>query len=209
MLLEGNRVPNFHLQDELLCHLGHLCVPSSKCAKMIWEAHYSRVTGHFGVKKTVEVPQKYLYWPNLRQDVGKYIRSYTVCAITKRPSRSNASILRCLTLVDLGNPSPWVICRAFLLLSMETIVFFWSSIDSQRWPLWRPTRRISQQKPLLNSSLNKCGYNLGSHSLSSHIRTVGSSVYFGPSSGQCWTPSSPSPHLSIPKMMARQRSSTR
>ena len=31
-------------------------VPSvldSECAKMIWEAHYSRVTGHFGVEKTV------------------------------------------------------------------------------------------------------------------------------------------------------------
>jgi hypothetical protein len=27
MLLEGNRVPNFHLQDALLCHLGHICVP--------------------------------------------------------------------------------------------------------------------------------------------------------------------------------------
>ena len=44
-LLEGNQVPNFHLQDALLCHMGHLGVPSSECAKMIWEAHYSWVTG--------------------------------------------------------------------------------------------------------------------------------------------------------------------
>ena len=36
MLLEGNQVPNFHLQDALLCHMGHLCVPSSECAMMIW-----------------------------------------------------------------------------------------------------------------------------------------------------------------------------
>ena len=64
-LLEGKQVPNFHLQDALLCHLGHLCVPSSKRAKMIWEAHYSRVAGHFGVEKTVAVLQKYFYWPNL------------------------------------------------------------------------------------------------------------------------------------------------
>jgi hypothetical protein len=82
-LLEGNRVPNFHLQDALLCHLGHLCVPSRERAKMIWEAHYSRVIGNFRVKKTVAVMQKYFYWPNLRQDVGKYIRSYTACAIPK------------------------------------------------------------------------------------------------------------------------------
>ena len=29
------------------------------------------------------VLQKYFYWPNLRQDVGKYIRSCTACAIAK------------------------------------------------------------------------------------------------------------------------------
>ena len=58
-------VPDFHLQDGLLCHLGHLCVPSSERAKLIWEAHYSRVAGHFGTEKTVAVLQKYFYWPKL------------------------------------------------------------------------------------------------------------------------------------------------
>jgi hypothetical protein len=65
-LLEGKKVPNFHLQDALLCKLGYLCVPSSERARMIWEAHYSRVAGHFGVEKTMAVLQKYFYWPNLR-----------------------------------------------------------------------------------------------------------------------------------------------
>jgi hypothetical protein len=50
---------------------------------MILEAHYSRVTGHFRVEKIMAVLQKYLYWPNLRQDVGKYIKSCTACAIAK------------------------------------------------------------------------------------------------------------------------------
>ena len=50
---------------------------------MIWEAHYSRVVGHFGVEKTMAVLQKYLYCPNLRQDVGKYIRSCTAYVIAK------------------------------------------------------------------------------------------------------------------------------
>jgi hypothetical protein len=83
MLLEGNRVPNFHLQDALLCNLGQLCVPSSERAKMIWEVHYSRVAGHFKVKKTMPVLQKYFYCPNLRQDIRKYIRSCTACVISK------------------------------------------------------------------------------------------------------------------------------
>ena len=83
MLLEGNQVPKFHLQDVLLCHMGHLCVPSSERAKMISKAHYSRVTGNFRVKKIVVVLLKYFYWLNLRQDVGKYIRSCISRAISK------------------------------------------------------------------------------------------------------------------------------
>ena len=54
-------VNNFHLQDGLLCHLGHICVPSSEQATLIWEAHYSRVAGNFGVKKTVAMLQKHFY----------------------------------------------------------------------------------------------------------------------------------------------------
>jgi hypothetical protein len=59
-------VTNFHLQDGFLCLLGHLCVLSSECMKLIWEAQYSQVTGHFGVKKTIEVLQKHFYWEKLR-----------------------------------------------------------------------------------------------------------------------------------------------
>jgi hypothetical protein len=45
----------FHIQDGLLCHQGHLCVPTSEREKMIWEAHYSRVTRHFGIEKTMVI----------------------------------------------------------------------------------------------------------------------------------------------------------
>ena len=79
----GTLVENFHLQDGLLCHMCHLCVPSSEHAKKIWEAHYSQVVGHFGVEKMVVVLQKYFYWPKLRQNVSKYIRSCISCAIAK------------------------------------------------------------------------------------------------------------------------------
>jgi hypothetical protein len=74
---------NFHLQDGLLCHMGHLYVPSSKHAKLIWEYHDSQVAGHFGVEKELAVLQKHFYWSKLRQDVDKYIRSCITCAIAK------------------------------------------------------------------------------------------------------------------------------
>ena len=34
----GKPVANFHLQDGLLCHLGHLYVLSSEHVKLIWES---------------------------------------------------------------------------------------------------------------------------------------------------------------------------
>jgi hypothetical protein len=58
-------VANFHIQDGLLCLMGHICVPSSEQEKMIWEAHYNRVAGNFGVEKTVAMLQKHFYWLKL------------------------------------------------------------------------------------------------------------------------------------------------
>ena len=55
MLGANSVVANFRLQDGLLCHLGHLYVPSSERAKLIWEAHYIRVAGNFGIEKIVAV----------------------------------------------------------------------------------------------------------------------------------------------------------
>ena len=82
-LLGGTQVPNFHLQDALLCHVGHFFVPSSERAKMIWGAQYSQFARNFGVEKIMAVLQKYFYWLKLRQDVKKYIRSCTTCIISK------------------------------------------------------------------------------------------------------------------------------
>jgi hypothetical protein len=89
MLGENSVVTNFHLHDGLLCHLFHICVPSSERTKLNWESHYSRVVGHFGIKKTVAVLQKHFFWLKLRQDVDKYIRSCTACAITKPNIKKN------------------------------------------------------------------------------------------------------------------------
>jgi hypothetical protein len=41
MLGANSLVANFHLQYGLLCHLGHLFIPSSEHTKLILEAHYN------------------------------------------------------------------------------------------------------------------------------------------------------------------------
>jgi hypothetical protein len=60
----------------------HLFFPTRECANLIWEAHYNRMAGHFGVDKIVVVLKKHFYWPKIRQDVSKYIRYFTSYNIT-------------------------------------------------------------------------------------------------------------------------------
>jgi hypothetical protein len=50
---------------------------------MIWESHYSRVEGHFGIKNIVAMLQKHFYWSKLQQEINKYIRACTAYVITK------------------------------------------------------------------------------------------------------------------------------
>jgi hypothetical protein len=144
LLGTGVNVTDFHIQDGMLCHLGHLCVPTSERAKMIWEAHYSRMAGHFGMEKTVVILQKHFYWPKLRQDVNKYIISCTPVPFPSQPSRSKAYTPLFLLPRSLGNPSQWITCLAFHPPSKEMIVYLWSLIGFRRWPSSQPTRRISQ-----------------------------------------------------------------
>ena len=129
-LLEGKQVPNFHLQDTLLCHLGHLCVPSRECAKMIWEVHYIWVTDISGSRKQRQYYRSISIGRTFNRMPGSASSPALVAPFPNRPSRSKASILRCVPLVDLGNPSPWITCRVLLLLIMEMTVFLWSSTYS-------------------------------------------------------------------------------
>jgi hypothetical protein len=76
-------VTDFHIQDALLWHLGHLCVLARERAKMILESHYSRMARYFGVEKIVAILHKHFYLPKLQQDVNKYNISRTACAISK------------------------------------------------------------------------------------------------------------------------------
>ena len=45
---------DYFLKDTFLYKLGQLCVPTGEHRhKLIWDAHYSKIAGHFGVAKTL------------------------------------------------------------------------------------------------------------------------------------------------------------
>jgi hypothetical protein len=207
LLGTGATVTDFHIQDGLLCHLGHLCVPTSEHAKMIWEAHYSRVAGHFGVEKTVVILQKHFYWPKLRQDVNKYIRSCTACAISK-PTIKKQGLYTPLPIPE----KPWE------SISMD----YMSGLSSTKQGndcVFVVVDRFSKMAILTACKKNvtvtdtaklffeRVWVHFGIPQTIISTETTGSSTPFGRVSGLCWTPSSQNPLLSTPKPMAKQRSS--
>jgi hypothetical protein len=132
--LGANTIVNdFHLKDRLLCHLGHLCVPSSQRVKLIWEAHYSWVAGHFGVEKIVVVLQQHFYWSKLRQYVNKYIRSCTAYVISKLAIKKQGMYTPLPTpkmpLESISMDYIW----AFHQPSGEMTVFLWWLIVFLKW----------------------------------------------------------------------------
>ena len=134
MLVPGIPVANFHLQDGLLCQLGHLCVPSSDCPKLIWESHYSWVAGHFGMDKAMEVLQKYFIVQN--SDGMSVSISYRALPM---PSPNQLLKRRGCThpyrpLTSSRSPSQWITCPTYHQPSMEMTVFFGLLISALRCP---------------------------------------------------------------------------
>jgi len=59
-----------------------------------------------------------------------------------QPLRSKAYTLLCLLPSSLGNPSPWTLYLASIILSMVVTMYFWLWIDFLKWLYWQPARRV-------------------------------------------------------------------
>jgi hypothetical protein len=64
---------DYHVHDNLLYHLGKLCIPQGERINIIREAHSSLIAGHFGVGKIVANLQRYCYWPKMNESVSRYV----------------------------------------------------------------------------------------------------------------------------------------
>jgi hypothetical protein len=78
---------DYHVHNNLLYHLGKLCIPQGERINIIREAHSSLIVGHFGVGKTVANLQRYCYWPKMNESVSRYVRGCSLCATSKPSNR--------------------------------------------------------------------------------------------------------------------------
>ncbi|GJP49234.1 hypothetical protein CLOM_g8473 [Closterium sp. NIES-68] len=88
----------------MVAHFPHL-VPDYDLLRtlLIQESHDNPTSGHFGVDKTMKTLQRNYYWPNMADDVRKYVSSCTPCQIMKSSHQRAATLLQ---LLDLPK-RPW------------------------------------------------------------------------------------------------------
>jgi hypothetical protein len=101
---------NYHVHDRLLYHLGKLCIPQGERVHVIREAHSSRVSGHFGVGKTMAQLQRYCYWPRMNETIAKYIKGCVMCS-TSKPSNRKLGLYMPLPVpsATMGQVFPWIL----------------------------------------------------------------------------------------------------
>ncbi|GJP45034.1 hypothetical protein CLOM_g4434 [Closterium sp. NIES-68] len=61
---------------------------------LIQESHDNPTSGHFGVDKTMKTLQRNYYWPNMADDVRKYVSPCTACQIMKSSHQRAAGLLQ-------------------------------------------------------------------------------------------------------------------
>ena len=79
---------DYQIEYGFLFFHDRLCIPSGSTHDfLIWELHGGRLTGHFGVTKTIQAMELLYYWPQLRRDIRRMIgrcSTYIIGKLTKQ-----------------------------------------------------------------------------------------------------------------------------
>lgn len=78
-----------------------ICIPKGELrARILQELHDAPTAGHFGVEKTIARVQREYWWPTIRKDVTKYVRSCPTCQRNKVSQQAPAGLLQPLPVPD-------------------------------------------------------------------------------------------------------------
>ena len=78
---------DYNMHNNLLYHLGKLCISMDERVNVIQKAHTSLISGHFRLNKMIAQLQRYLYWPRINDTVSKYIKGCVLCSTSKPGNR--------------------------------------------------------------------------------------------------------------------------
>ena len=94
---------NYTLQSGILFKGNQLCVPKGSMREnLIQEKHNGSLSGHFGIRKTMELVQRFCYWPKMSKDITNYVEQCVIC-LKEKGGSSNVGLYRPLPILN----RPW------------------------------------------------------------------------------------------------------
>ncbi|PKU61488.1 RNA-directed DNA polymerase [Dendrobium catenatum] len=94
----------FHMKEGYLFRGNQLCIPQNSLRlELLTECHAGGLAGHFGRDKTLSMLAENFFWPTMKRDVERYLRSCRVCRIAKTQG-TNAGLYMPLPVPE----APWL-----------------------------------------------------------------------------------------------------
>jgi len=85
-LSSGGKIDEqYKVRDDLLCGKNRLYVPKELRKSIMSSEQDSKIVGHFGRERTMELVTRYFYWPRIEVDVRKYCNECDNGQRTKTP----------------------------------------------------------------------------------------------------------------------------
>jgi len=89
LVRKGNNADkHYEIIDDLLCWKGRLHAPENTRKRIIKSEHDSKVAGHFGRNRTLELVSRNFYWPKMEHNIRKHCNKCEYCQRTKAPRHS-------------------------------------------------------------------------------------------------------------------------
>ena len=90
-------------QDGFCMRGSQIFVPTSLHNEICQLAHDHPIAGHFKQTKTLDLVQRYYWWPGMRREVHAYVDTCLVCQQTKYPRQKTTGLLKPLNIPE----EPW------------------------------------------------------------------------------------------------------
>lgn len=105
----------YHLKDGLLYYgpSHRLYIPDDSTIKttILHEAHDSKISGHLGTAKTLELVKRSFYWPGMHATIKDYVTSCSLCQSNKPSNQCPAGLLQPLPIPT----EPWEVATMDLI----------------------------------------------------------------------------------------------
>ena len=102
-LSELKEQQELQFQDEFWMRGSQVFVPTSRRIEICQLAHDHPTAGHFGQAKTLDLVQRYYWWPGMRREVQAYVDTCLVCQQAKYSRQKTAGLLKPLNIPE----EPW------------------------------------------------------------------------------------------------------